>query len=106
MNSAEIFELYSEEKKKSVLQVSDLLLSRSFWIWRKNTSIIIKYSFKGEILTVTIQNYLSVHDFVRYFIFRSQIKKDKEMQLHKILLGAGILRIRFYSILHKPEVTA
>ena len=50
--------------------------------------------------------YMTSDDFVRYFIFRSQIKKDKEMQLHKILLGAGILRIRFYSILHKPEVTA
>lgn len=67
-------------EKKSVLHVSDLLLPRSFWIWRKNTSIIIKCSFKGEILTVTINYYLSVHDFVRYFIFRSQIlKSDKEM---------------------------
>lgn len=43
----------------------------------KNTLILnvhhVFYSFKGEILTITINKYLSL-DFVRHFTFRSQKK--------------------------------
>lgn len=81
MDSAKWFQLYSV-KKKICLPLSDVLSSRSFWMSRRKEhshhykmSITFCCSFKGEILTITTNNYLSIHGCVHYFTSRSPKRK-------------------------------